>query len=103
MNTFKIAGVSKANGQVKVRFANDMTRIKMLIKAGHTNIELFELPTAMEKTDVVKHLMTLDALMANPVYREVIEAANEKYNGVTKVTKAPNMDELISRAKSVTE
>ena len=46
---FKVIGVSTLNGKTKVRFANDMTRIKVLIKNGHTDVELFELPDAMTK------------------------------------------------------
>lgn len=46
---FKVIGVSTLNGKTKVRFANDITRIKVLIKNGHTNVELFELPEAMTK------------------------------------------------------
>ena len=41
---FKIAGVSKLKGSYKVRFANDMTRVKVLAKTGHSEIELMELP-----------------------------------------------------------
>jgi hypothetical protein len=48
--TFKVIGVSTLNGKTKVRFANDLaTRIKSLVKNGHTNVELFELPEAMTK------------------------------------------------------
>jgi hypothetical protein len=47
--TFKVIGVSTLKGKTKVRFANDMTRIKILVKNGHTNVELFELPEAMTK------------------------------------------------------
>lgn len=48
--TFKVIGVSTLKGKTKVRYANDLaTRIKTLVKGGHTGIELFELPTAMTK------------------------------------------------------
>ena len=47
--TFKVVGISTLNGKTKVRFANDMTRIKILVKNGHTGVELFELPTEMTK------------------------------------------------------
>lgn len=48
--TFKVIGVSTLAGKTKVRFANDLaTRIKNLVKGGHTSIELFELPEAMTK------------------------------------------------------
>mgnify|MGYP007100187156 CR=1 FL=1 len=47
---FTVIGVSTLAGKTKVRFANDLaTRIKNLVKGGHTNIELFELPEAMTK------------------------------------------------------
>jgi hypothetical protein len=47
---FKVIGVSTLNGKTKVRFANDLaTRIKNLVKNGHTDVELFELPQAMTK------------------------------------------------------
>lgn len=48
--TFKVIGVSTLNGKTKVRFANDLaTRIKNLVKNGHTAVELFELPEPMTK------------------------------------------------------
>ena len=46
---FKVIGVSTLNGKAKVRYANDMTRVKVLIKNGHTDVELCELPEAMTK------------------------------------------------------
>ena len=49
--TFTVAGTSKHNGGFKVRFANDMMRIKNLTKSGHTDIVLVELPKAMTKLD----------------------------------------------------
>ena len=61
MKTFTVAGVSKLNGQFKARFANDITRVKVLDKNGHTDINLVELPYAMDKQDAVEHLLTLPA------------------------------------------
>lgn len=58
--TFTVAGTSKHNGGFKVRFANDMMRIKNLTKSGHTDIVLVELPKAMTKLDAIKHIATLD-------------------------------------------
>ena len=43
--TFSHAGVSKLNGEFKVRFANDALRTKVLIKNDHTDIDIIELPT----------------------------------------------------------
>lgn len=46
---FKVVGISTLNGKTKVRFANDTSRVKILVKNGHTNVDLHELPTAMTK------------------------------------------------------
>jgi hypothetical protein len=83
-NTFKIGGVSKLGGSYKVRFANDMTRVKVLTKTGHTDIELRELPAAMTKPELVTFLKTTD-LYNKPEYRQAIDAADEKYNGSATV------------------
>jgi hypothetical protein len=55
--TFTVVGVSTLNGKTKVRFANDFAgRIKNLVKGGHTNVELFELPSAMTKEAALAHV-----------------------------------------------
>ena len=54
--TFKVVGTSNLNGKTKVRFANDMTRVKVLVKGGHTNVELFELPSAMTKDEAIAYV-----------------------------------------------
>jgi len=56
--TFTVAGTAtNADGTVKVRFANDLVaRIKILNKAGCSNINLIELPQAMTKLQALKHL-----------------------------------------------
>ncbi len=108
---FKVAGVSKFNGEVKVRFANDITRVKILDKNGHTDINLVELPNEMDKPEVVKYLLTTD-LAQNPEYKEAIDEADEKYNGVkvakakvlktgtAKAVKAPKADKVTKAVKT---
>lgn len=77
---FKVTGVSTLDGITKVRFANDfVSRVKMLIKAGHDDIELMELPEAMLKADAVTYLKTT-YLMNTPRFIEAITLADEKYN-----------------------
>jgi hypothetical protein len=46
---FTFAGVSRLNGVVAYRFANDAGRVRVLERNGHTDIDLRELPTAMTK------------------------------------------------------
>lgn len=55
--TFGVAGVSKLNGEVKARFAQDMDRVKVLEKNGHTEVRLFKLPVPMTKEDALLWLV----------------------------------------------
>ena len=55
---FTVAGTAKnADGTVKTRFANDLVaRIKILNKAGCTDINLIELPQPMTKLEALQYL-----------------------------------------------
>ena len=55
---FTVAGTAtNADGTVKARFANDLVaRIKILNKAGCTDINLMELPQAMTKLQALQYL-----------------------------------------------
>lgn len=57
---FTVAGTSRLDGEVKVRFANDVLRIKVLAKNGHEDITLIELPNAMTKLEAAKFIQDLD-------------------------------------------
>ena len=59
--TFTVAGTAtNADGTAKARFANDLVaRIKILNKAGCTNINLIELPRPMTKLEALQHLQSL--------------------------------------------
>jgi len=101
--TFKVAGVSKGKNGYKVRFANDMTRVKVLAKT-ETDIQLLDLPSEMTKPALVTYLKTTE-LYANADYRAAIDAADEKYNGSSVVTaKAtkikPSMEAIKARAEA---
>jgi hypothetical protein len=57
---FTVAGTATQNGVTKARFANDLVaRIKILNKAGCTDINLVELPTPMTKLQALQHLQSL--------------------------------------------
>lgn len=57
---FTVVGVSKHKGEYKVRFANDIMRIKVLDKNGHEDIRLIELPEPMTKLEAVQALSNVD-------------------------------------------
>jgi hypothetical protein len=57
---FTVAGTSRRNSTVKFRFSNDLKgRIPMLIRTGHTEINLVELPEAMTKVSAIQFLATV--------------------------------------------
>jgi hypothetical protein len=98
---FKVVGVSTLDGITKVRFANDfVSRVKMLIKAGHDDIELIELDQPMTKGDAVLHLKTT-YLMQTAKFAEAITLADEKYNlnYAVKLSK-PNLSLAAIKAKA---
>lgn len=78
MTTFTHAGVSTLNGIVKVRFANDAIRVKVLAKNGHTDINIIELPSAMEKEDAIAHLISIDFATVDGVVNADVQAALEE-------------------------
>ncbi len=88
---FTVAGVSTLNGDTKIRFANDVMRIKVLAKNGHENIQLVELPEAMLKTDIAKTLATL------PEFQDAAsQEAIAEY--LTKHDKAPKAKVEVKKA-----
>ena len=58
--TFSVAGISKLNGNYKVRFANDVMRIKVLAKSGHEDIRLADLEGEFTKMEAAIALLGLD-------------------------------------------
>lgn len=96
---FKVTGISTFNGKTKVRFANDLvSRVKILVKGGHSEINLLELPNSMTKLDCIKHLKTTDLYSQ---FADVIDAAEEKYTAMNtvKVSKSElSLDAIKARA-----
>ena len=111
-NSFTHAGVSKLDGQFKVRFANDSLRTKVLIKNGHTDIDIVELKHAMTKQEAVAYLLSIDFDNGNTEVRAALEAEQGKRTETPKVAKAtttktpkakkstPSLDAIAARAKA---
>lgn len=85
--TFAVAGVSTLNGKTKIRFANDVMRIKILAKNGHTDVELIDLPHAMTKTEIVQHMKAIGFGSGNAAIEAAI-AYTEKKNPAEKAVSA---------------
>jgi len=80
--TFSVAGTSTLNGITKIRFANDfVTRLKILYKNGHENVELLELGGEFTKAQVCQILMAHPKMQGedqqNAIYEFVIRNCRE--------------------------
>ena len=103
MKSFTHAGVSKQDGEFKVRFANGAERIKILIKTGHTDIDLVELKYPSSKEDAVRFLMSIDFANGNAIVQAALDAAVDKR--ITKpakvqAKKGPSMDAIKAKASA---
>jgi hypothetical protein len=95
-NLFKVAGTSNHNGEIKVRFANDLvSRIKALHRAGHTDVNLIELPQPMTKLEAVQYLQTVGYTEGDVGY-----VVNSKLAEKTKIAKKGEIK--VKAAKVVT-
>jgi hypothetical protein len=56
--------------RLKSVLLNDTSRVKILVKNGHTNVELFELPSAMTKEAALAHVKA-NALFTIPADTDV--------------------------------
>ena len=63
--TYSVAGTSTVNGITKIRFANDfVSRLKILFKNNHENVELIELGSELSKAQVCQVLMAQPKLQS---------------------------------------
>jgi hypothetical protein len=85
--TFTHAGVSTLDGVTKARFCTDALRQKVLIKNGHTNIDIVELMSPMTKEDAVAALLKANFANGNATVQAALEAEVEK-----RAPKAGNKD-----------
>ena len=97
---FAVAGVSTLNGKTKVRFANDVMRIKILAKNGHQGVELIDLPREMTKAEIAVHLVEIGFGKGNAA----VEAAVAYVAKKNPAAKAPAVSKTTAvKAETVTE
>jgi hypothetical protein len=101
---FTVAGTAtNADGTVKARFANDLVaRIKILNKAGCTNINLMELPTAMTKLQALQYL-TEQGVTAGDAGYAVANKLAEKTKLAKKGEVKVKATKAVTTAKSSTK
>ena len=93
--TFAVAGISTFKDGTKIRFANDAARVKILIKNGHTDIDLVDLPREMTKGEIAQYLFETDFAKGR---QEVIDAIQDlaKKNKVKLVQPQMTREEVMS-------
>ena len=88
---FSVAGISKLNGEYKVRFANDIMRIKVLAKHGHEDIRLAEVDNALTKYEGIKAIQSMEDFQdaaAQSAIAEYLEEKAPKVKATKPVAKA---------------
>jgi hypothetical protein len=100
--TFSVAGISKLNGSYKIRFANDIMRIKVLAKSGHEDIRLADLEGEFSKLQAAEMLLGLEDFAdatAQATITEYLEDNAPKAAPKAKAVKAPG----VTKTARVTE
>jgi len=91
---FTVAGISKLpNGEYKMRFANDVMRVKVLIKGGHEDVRLVELDEPMTKmaaADCLSQLEEFADVVAQATIADYIDSHYIKPKAV-KTVKTPRV------------
>jgi len=83
--TYTHAGVSRLNGTIKARFANDALRVKVLAKGGHTDIDLVEFTTPLTKVEAVQKLIEMNFANGNAEIQAALdEALDKRVEGANK-------------------
>ena len=98
--TFTVAGVSKLKGEYKVRFANDVMRVKVLTKGGHEDIRLVELDEPMTKLDAVlaiKNMTEFADANAQTAFLDYVESNVP----TTKPESTPTATKTVARTPTV--
>jgi hypothetical protein len=86
MSEYNVAGVSRLDGQLKVRFATAIEYAEKLAKAGNVDIKLLEAPNAMTREELTEWLKTT-SIYEDPEAKAVIDEKSDKFTGANKVVK----------------
>ena len=86
---FTFAGVSRKHSELRLRTSNRPEYVDILIKEGHTDVDIISLPSPMGKDALVLHLLNSDFIIDNDEARDalVLEATKRKLPGYAKARK----------------
>lgn len=77
--TYSVVGTTvQPDGQLKIRWTNNIMRIKILMREGHTDIKLVDLGKEMTKYEAVKAMQSLDEFQPAQYQSVIAEYLEEK-------------------------
>lgn len=97
---FNVVGISKLNGEYKVRFANDVMRVKVLAKHGHEDIRLVELDEAVSKYAAVQAIQAHEDFIDAAAQSAIAEYLEDKAPKAPKAKSGPAVSKAKAPAKS---
>lgn len=96
--TYSVVGTTvQPDGKMKIRWTNNVMRVKILMREGHTDIRLANLGKEMTKYDAVKAMQSLDEFQLAE-YQSVIADYLEE-----NAPKAPKATAVAEQATTETE
>jgi len=81
---FNVFGVSKLDGEYKVRFANDILRSKVLHKHGHQDVRLEDIGRSVTKYEGIMIIQAMDQFSDAAAQSAIAEYLDEKAPKTTK-------------------
>jgi len=92
MKQFTYAGVSRLNGELKLRFTTSDARFLHLVKVGHTEVEMIKLTKPLTKDEAIKELIVRNFDNGRTEITNLLvgKARGAKLNKKTVVIKVPN-------------
>jgi hypothetical protein len=101
-NLYTVVGITVHNGNAKVRFTEDMARrVKQFTKGGATRCDFVTLPSAMNKIDALKFMLTLPEFASAEdqatINDTLSDREREARKGEVKVKSKPSLDAIKAR------
>ena len=104
--TFTVVGITEHNGNVKVRFTDDMVRrVKQFSKGGATRIDFIDLPEPMTKIEALKYMLTCKEFSSEDDQATIQDTLEDKERetrkgtGTVKVKTKPSLDAIKNRPR----
>lgn len=102
--TFTIVGITEHNGNVKVRFTDDLVRrVKQFSKGGASRIDFIELPNPMTKIEALKYMLTCKEFQSPEDQATISDTLEDKERearkGTVKITAKPSLDAIRTRPR----